>query len=45
MEHWCNEAIRQIVEKQYAKDVRGFNEVLCYGISFFEKSARVKLMR
>lgn len=45
MDYWCEDAIKQIVENEYAKNMDGYNKVLCYGISFFEKSARVKLMR
>lgn len=45
MEYWCDEAIRQIRDHEYAKDMAGYTTVLCYGISFFEKSARVKLMK
>lgn len=45
MDFWCDEAIKQIVERQYYKDAEGFTTVLCYGISFFQKSAKVKLMR
>ena len=45
MEYWCDEAIKQIVDKQYAGNTNGFRSVLCYGVSFFEKSAMVKLLR
>lgn len=45
MEYWCDEAIQQIKEQEYAKNTDGFNKVLCYGISFYKKSAKVKLMK
>ena len=45
MDFWCDDALKQIVDKEYAKKTDGFNTVLCYGVSFFEKSAKVKLMR
>ena len=45
MEACCNEAIKQIAEKEYARKTDGFNTVLCYGISFFEKTAMVKRMQ
>jgi hypothetical protein len=45
MDFWCDEAIKQIVDRKYYKDAGGFNTVLCYGVSFFQKSAKVKLMR
>ncbi|MBR1853055.1 MAG: AAA family ATPase [Lachnospiraceae bacterium] len=45
MDYWCDEAIKQIVDNEYAENMNGYNKVLCYGISFFEKSAKVKLKR
>ena len=45
LEYWCDEAIRQIIDQQYARKTDGFNTVRCYGVAFFEKSAKVKLMR
>lgn len=45
MEYWCDNAIRQIIDNEYAKDMNGYTKVLCYGITFFEKSAMVKLMK
>lgn len=45
MEYWCEEGIRQIIDNEYAKDLDGYNQVLCYGISFYKKSALVKLMK
>ena len=41
MDYWCQEALRQIVDKQYAKNMEGYKEVLCYGISFYQKTAMV----
>ena len=40
----CEEAIRQIREKQYAGDTNGYRLVRCYGLSFYQKSAKFKLM-
>ncbi|MBR2527460.1 MAG: AAA family ATPase [Blautia sp.] len=45
MDYWCDNALKQIVEKKYAVKTEGFDIVLCYGISFFEKRAKVKLLR
>lgn len=45
MEYWCDKAIRQIVDNEYAREMDGYTEILCYGIAFFEKSAQVKLMK
>ena len=41
----CDEAIQQIVDKGYAKTIEpGYEKIICYGISFFQKSARIKKM-
>ena len=46
MEKSCNEAIKQIVDNEYAKNLdAGFETVLCYGIAFFQKSAKIKKLR
>ena len=43
MEKCCDAALKQIVDNEYAKDLdTGFETVLCYGISFFRKSAMIK---
>ncbi len=42
MEYWCDDALDQIQQNEYAKNLDGYNEVLCYGISFFQKKALVK---
>ena len=41
MEQDCQEALRQIVDQEYAKNLDEY-EVICYGISFYQKSACVK---
>ena len=33
---------QQIIEKEYLRGFRGFDSVICYGISFFQKKALVK---
>ena len=45
MDFWCDEAIRQINDLEYVRNTDGFNSVLCYGISFFQKFAKVKLKK
>ncbi len=45
MEYWCDRAIQQIIDNDYAKDMNDYTKVLCYGVSFFKKSAMVKLMK
>ena len=43
MEKSCDEALKQIVDNEYAKNLdTGFETVLCYGIAFFRKSAMIK---
>lgn len=40
----CNEALAQIEQKKYAANFDGYKQVMCYGVSFYKKSALVKLM-
>ena len=42
MERDCDDALDQIAEKKYAEGLKGYRQVECYGISFFQKSALVK---
>ena len=43
MEKTCREALKQIEDKEYAKDLDiGFETVLCYGIAFFRKTALIR---
>ena len=42
MEKDCDDALDQIVEKKYAEGLKGYRQVECYGIAFFQKSALVK---
>ena len=44
MDKDCEEALKQIVTKKYAEGLYGYEQVLCYGISFFQKQARVRLL-
>jgi len=44
MEHDCQEALKQIVDRQYAKGLKGYKQIRCYGVAFFEKSALVKAL-
>ena len=36
------DGIQQIVDKEYLRGFPGFESVVCYGISFFQKKALVK---
>ena len=43
MEKSCDDALKQILDHEYAKNLDdGFETVLCYGIAFFQKSAMIK---
>ncbi|MBR2256634.1 MAG: AAA family ATPase [Blautia sp.] len=43
MEKSCDEALKQIVDNEYAKNLdAGFETIFCYGIAFFQKSAMIK---
>lgn len=41
----CELAIKQIKEGQYALNLKGYRQVLRYGIAFYQKQALVKLAR
>lgn len=42
MDKDCDEAINQIITEKYAEGLYGYTQVSCYGISFFQKQAKVK---
>ncbi len=42
MEQDCREALAQIDEQQYARRLKGYRQVMRYGVAFFEKQALVK---
>ena len=44
MEHDCDEALQQIIDREYAKNLDEY-KVICYGIAFYQKSALVKKLR
>ena len=44
LEKMCLEGKQQIVEKKYIKGLRGYAKIICYGISFFEKTALAKVI-
>ena len=42
----AEEALEQIRKRQYARSIpNGYREILCYGVSFYEKDCLVKLLR
>lgn len=42
MEAACQEGLTQIVERQYAKHLSGYEAVRCYAVAFYRKTALVK---
>ena len=42
MDKNCDDAIAQIAREKYAEGLYGYTQVLCYGIAFFQKQAKVK---
>lgn len=44
MDKVCDGAVEQIIAEKYAEGLYGYTQILCYGISFFQKQAKVKRM-
>ena len=40
----CDKALKQIVDEKYAEGLDGYEQILCYGVAFFQKQAKVKLL-
>ena len=40
----CDKAIKQIIDEKYAEGLYGYEKICCYGIAFFQKQAKVKLL-
>jgi len=40
----CDEAIEQIITGKYAEGLYGYEQIFCYGVAFFQKQAKVKLL-
>lgn len=38
----CDRAVDQIIDEKYAEGLYGYSQILCYGIAFFQKQAKVK---
>lgn len=47
MEEKCDEALRQIEEQKYEKELRteGYQDILKYGIAFYRKECMVKMQK
>ena len=44
MDRDCDKAIKQIIDEKYAEGIPGYEKILCYGIAFYQKQAKVKLL-
>ncbi|MCR4892161.1 MAG: ATP-binding protein [Lachnospiraceae bacterium] len=40
----CDKAINQIIDEKYAGGTPGYEKILCYGVAFYQKQAKVKLL-
>ena len=40
----CEKALAQITHKKYADGLYGYEQILCYGVAFFQKQSKVKLL-
>lgn len=45
LEKMSLEGRQQIIRKKYFKGLKGYTRIICYGISFFEKTAKAKLFQ
>ena len=45
LEKDCDKALKQIVDEKYAEGMDGYGKILCYGVAFFQKQAKVKLLK
>ena len=45
MDKDCDRAIKQIVDEKYAKGIVGYEKIMCYGVAFFQKQAKVKVLK
>ena len=41
----CKTALSQIDSRKYAEDLPGYTQIMCYGIAFFRKQAKVALAK
>ena len=40
----CDKAIKQIMDERYAEGMEGYEQILCYGVAFYQKQAMMKLL-
>ncbi len=41
----CDKAIKQIIDEEYAEGISGYEQIFCYGVAFYQKQAKVKLLK
>ena len=41
----CDKAIKQIIDEKYAEGISGYEQILCYGVAFYQKQAKIKLLK
>ena len=44
MDDDCDDAIQQIIDQKYSEGLTGYEQVLCYGVAFFRKQAKAKIL-
>ena len=44
MDKDCDKAIKQIIDEKYAEGISGYEQILCYGVAFYQKQAKIKLV-
>lgn len=45
LESACLEGKKQIIKQQYIRGLKGYTQIFCYGIGFFQKTAMVRELR
>lgn len=45
MDKDSDKAIKQIIDEKYAEGISGYGQILCYGVAFYQKQAKVKILK
>ncbi len=45
MDKDADEAINWLIKEKYAEGIKNYKHILCYRISFFQKQAKVKILK
>ena len=40
-----DKAVKQIIDEKYAEGISGYEQILCYGVAFYQKQAKVKILK